>query len=141
MIAYFTHRHKHESLKGIIMISDFLVVLMTTNLVEQVKFYKDLLQLELIFDNKDTIGLGKNGRIFIVLREDKAEDSHHLTKQKGPQIITFKCQGKLEQFNDVVKQAGYKVRDKLTIAEHNVQYLFIEDFDANEVCLDFPLSE
>lgn len=134
-------RATQPSTGGIIMISDFLVVLMTKNLVDQVKFYKDLLQLELIFDNKDTIGLGKDGRIFVVLREDKTENSHHLANQKGPQIITFKCQGNLEQFSNVVKQAGYKVRDKLALSEHNVQYLFIEDFDANEICLDFPLSE
>lgn len=122
------------------MISDFLVVLMTKNLTEQLQFYKDLLDLNLIFDNKDTVGLGKDNRLFIVLREDISENSHHLSDQKGPQIITFKCQGDIEQYSNTIKQAGFKIRDKLLLPEYKVQYLFVEDFDGNEICLDFPLK-
>ncbi len=119
-------------------ISDFLIVLMTKNLREQLKFYKDFLQLDHIFDNGDTQGLGRNGRLFIVLREDNSSDSHHLSHHKGPQIITFKCEGDLTEVSSNVEQAGYKVRDKLILPEYQIQYLFIEDFDANEICLDFP---
>jgi len=72
------------------MITDFLLLLMTKNLAAQLKFYRDLLNLELIFDNKDVVGLGQDSRLFIVLREDVSGDSHHLTEQKGPQIITFR---------------------------------------------------
>lgn len=42
------------------MISDFFLVLVTKHVRKQLKFYKDLLQLELLFDNKDTIGVGKS---------------------------------------------------------------------------------
>lgn len=65
----------------------------------------------LIDDNQDTIGLGQEGRLFIVLREDKDEDSHHLATQKGPQIITFKCHGNIDKTSNKIEQAGYKVRD------------------------------
>lgn len=122
------------------MIFDFLVVLMTTNLSKQVQFYKDVLDLELIFDNQDTIGLGKNSRIFLVLREDKSEDSHHLSEHKGPQIITFKCKGDINEYIEKIKASGFKVRDTLKLPKHGTHYLFIEDFDGNEVCLDFPLN-
>lgn len=122
------------------MILDFLVVLMTKNLSKQVHFYKDILDLELLFDNQDTIGLGKGKRIFIVLREDKSEKSHHLSEHKGPQIITFKCQGEIDQYIEKIKSSGFKIRDTLKLPKYNIHYLFIEDFDSNEVCLDFPLN-
>lgn len=122
------------------MILDFLVVLMTKNLSNQVQFYKDVLDLELTFDNQDTVGLGKNNRLFIVLREDKTKDSHHLSEHKGPQIITFKCQGNIDQYIEKIKKSGFKVRDTVKIPIHNTHYLFIEDYDGNEICLDFPLT-
>lgn len=122
------------------MILDFLVVLMTKNLSNQVQFYKNVLDLKLIFDNQDTVGLGKNNRVFLVLREDKSEDSHHLSEHKGPQIITFKCQGEIEQQIEKIKKAGLRVRDTLKLPMHNTHYLFIEDYDRNEICLDFPLN-
>lgn len=123
------------------MISDFFLVLVTKHVRKQLKFYKDLLQLELLFDNKDTIGVGKNGRLFIVLREDDTEESHHLTTQKGPQIITFKCEGNIEHYRRAVTQAGFKVRDELILPEHKIQYLFIEDYDGNEICLNFSPNQ
>lgn len=122
------------------MILDFLVVLMTKNLSNQVQFYKDILDLELTFDNQDTVGLGKNNRLFIVLREDKTKDSHHLSDHKGPQIITLKCQGDIVQYIEKIKKSGFKVRDTVKIPIHNTHYLFIEDYDGNEICLDFPLT-
>lgn len=123
------------------MILDLLIVLMTKNLSNQVRFYKDILELELIFDNQDTIGLGKSGRLFIVLREDRTKGSHHLAEHKGPQIITFKCQGNIDFYIQKIKNSGFKVRDTLKLPEHNNHYLFVEDYDGNEICLDFPLNE
>lgn len=123
------------------MILDFLFVLMTKNLSNQVQFYKNVLDLELIFDNQDTIGFGKNNRLFLVLREDKSENSHHLSEHKGPQIITFKCQGDINEYIEKIKGSGFKVRDMLELPKHNTHYLFVEDFDGNEICLDFPLND
>ena len=104
-------RISHQGKK---MILTFLVVLMTKNLSRQVHFYKDILDLELIFDNQDTVGLGKDKRVFIVLREDNSEKSHHLSEHKGPQIITFKCQGDIDQYIKKIKNSGFKVRDLCT---------------------------
>lgn len=123
------------------MISDFLVVLMTKNLAKQANFYKNILNLDQIFDNQDTLGFGKNNRLFIVLREDKSEDSHHLSDHKGPQIITFKCEGDINHYIEKINNSGFKVRDTVKLPEHNTCYLFIEDYDHNEICLDFPLSK
>jgi catechol 2,3-dioxygenase-like lactoylglutathione lyase family enzyme len=122
------------------MILDFLVVLMTKNLSKQIDFYKDLLGLDLIFDNQSTIGLGKDNRLFIVLREDQAEESHHSAEHKGPQIITFKCQGNANQHIEKISRSGFMVRDAVKLPEYNTHYLFIEDYDGNEICLDFPLN-
>ena len=122
------------------MVLDFLVVLMTKNLSKQVCFYKDMLGLELIFDNRDAIGLGKDKRIFIVLREDKSENSHHLSEHKGPQIMTFKCQGDVDSYIEKIRRSGFNVRDTLKLPEYNTHYLFIEDYDGNEICLDFKLT-
>lgn len=121
------------------MIHDFLVVLMTNHISDQVRFYHEVLGLELIFDNQDTAGLGKNDKLYIVLREDKSKNSHYLTDQKGPQIITFKCQGDINQYIDKISGLGFKIRDTLALFEHNSHYLFIEDADGNEICLDFKI--
>ncbi|MCP3679081.1 MAG: hypothetical protein GY782_01895 [Gammaproteobacteria bacterium] len=62
------------------MINDFLVVVMTKNLSQQLAFYQDVLGLEKIFENNDnsrTTGVGRGERIFVVLREDASEESHH----------------------------------------------------------------
>ena len=120
-------------------VSDFLVVLMTKNLSKQGSFYKDVLGLDLMFESKDTIGVGKDGRLFIVIREDKSEESHHLSEHKGPQIITFKCQGDINHYADKITGSGFKVRDTLKVPQYKTEYLFIEDYDGNEICLDFPL--
>ncbi|MEM9243251.1 MAG: VOC family protein [Pseudomonadota bacterium] len=122
------------------MISDFSIVLMTRHLHEQASFYQNTLGLALIFDNQDTIGLGRDKRLFVILRKDTAEDSHHLAEQKGPVIMTFKCQGDIDDTIKKIKDDGYKVRDTLKLLEHNAHYLFIEDYDGNEICLDFPCA-
>ena len=120
------------------MILDFLVVILTKHLSEQLSFYKDILGLELIFDNQDGCGFGKDERLFIVLKKDTSEDSHHLAEHKGPQIITFKCNGNINQCikkfrTQDLKHSGFKVRDTLELPEHNTHYLFIEDYDGNEI--------
>jgi len=121
------------------MILDFLVILLTKHIPEQIGFYKDMLGLELLFENKDNYGFGKDKRLFIILKKDTSEDSHHLTEHKGPQIISFKCNGNLDQYIKKIQAAGFKVRDTLKLPEYNAHYLFIEDFDGNEICLDFTI--
>lgn len=121
------------------MILDFLVVLLTKHFCEQMSFYKNILELDLIFENQDSCGFGKNNRIFIVLKKDASDDSHHLTEHKGPQIITFKCKGNIDEYMNKIQNSGFKVRDTLELPEHHIHYLFIEDFDGNEICLDFKL--
>ena len=121
------------------MIHDFLTVIMTKNLAEQQNFYQNILGLDLIFDNTDTLGFGKDDRLFVVLRQDSSANSHHLSEHKGPQILTFKCKGNVKEYAKKIKEAGFTIRDTVTLSEHNTQYLFIEDFDCNEICLDFPL--
>lgn len=118
------------------MIFDFIVVLMTKNLAGQCDFYQNTLGLEMIFNNGNNIGLGSNDRAFIILKEDTSRDSHHLPENKGSQIITFKCNGDILQYIHKIKVAGFKIRDTLELNEYNLSYLFIEDFDHNEICLE-----
>ena len=75
------------------MILDFVVILLTKHIPEQIGFYKDMLELELLFENQNNYGFGKDKRLFIILKKDTLENSHHLTEHKGPQIISFKCNG------------------------------------------------
>ena len=121
------------------MILDFVVILLTKHIPEQIGFYKDMLELELLFENQNNYGFGKDKRLFIILKKDTSEDSHHLTEQKGPQIISFKCNGNINQYMNKIQAAGFKVRDTLKLPEYNAHYLFIEDFDGNEICLDFTI--
>lgn len=122
------------------MINDCIVVLMTQKLTEQKHFYLNTLGLDLVFDNTDTIGIGRGSNLFMVIREDHSENSHHVTEQKGPVIITFKCSGKLDATLQTIADAGYKIRDTVELPEHNTQFLFVEDAESNEICLDFPLQ-
>lgn len=121
------------------MIIEFSLVLMTKNLAKQASFYKDVLELELLFEHDDTFGFGKSKQLYILLRQDTSENSHHLTEHKGPQIIAFKCQGDIEAYALKIKQAGFKIRDILKLPEHHIHYLFTEDYDGNEICLSFEL--
>ncbi len=122
------------------MIIEFLLILMTRNLAKQASFYKDVLELDLQFEHQDTCGFGKHKQLFIVLRTDTSENSHHLAEHKGPQIITFKCHGDMEQYATKIKEAGFKIRDTLKLPEHHIHYLFTEDYDGNELCLSFTLN-
>lgn len=121
------------------MISEFLLVLMTKNIEKQASFYKNVLELDLLFKHNGTCGFGKNKQVFIILRNDTAEISHHLADHKGPQIINFKCQGDADHYSSKIKQAGFKIRDTLKLPEHSIHYLFTEDYDGNEICLSFDL--
>jgi catechol 2,3-dioxygenase-like lactoylglutathione lyase family enzyme len=120
-------------------IENILNVLMTKNLSAQLAFYKTL-GLELIFDNTDTFGLGINGKLFLVIREDKSSNSHHLVENKGPIILTFKCSGNANHYTEILKKAGIIFRGEVKLPEYKTHYIFIEDADNNELCLDFALS-
>jgi catechol-2,3-dioxygenase len=119
------------------MITNFTLVLMTKNLLQQTSFYKDILNLELIFSKKNMIGLGMNKRLFIVLQEEQSENSHHLSENKGHIIISFQCDGDIKTYKERIKEHGFKIRNTLHIIEQNIHYLFAEDYDGNEICLDF----
>jgi hypothetical protein len=121
------------------MISDLFVVVLTKQLSNQLKFYQGTLGLDLIYNNNGAIGLGKDGRVFIILRRDNSKDSHHLTVQKGPQIISFQCKGNANSYIDKIKKSGCTIRDILKLPEYKTLCLFIEDFDKNEICLAFNL--
>ena len=123
------------------MITSFMLVLMTKNLEEQIAFYHGTIGLDLIFHHSESAGLGKHDQLYVILKKDTSADSHHLSEQKGPQIITFQCQGDLNQFSEKIRNAGYKIRNKLFLEEQDLQYLFAEDFDRNEVCFGFSLKE
>lgn len=110
---------------------------MTKNIIKQLKFYKDILKLDILFAHQDSYGLGMNKQLFIILREDKSIDSHHLSEHKGPVIMSFKCNDNLSTYKEIICNSGYKIRDELIKPEYNANYLFIEDHDGNELCLDF----
>ena len=123
------------------MITSFMLVLMTKNLEEQIAFYHGTIGLDLVFHHLDSAGLGQHDQLYVILRKDTSANSHHLTEQKGPQIITFQCQGDLKRFSEKIKNAGYKIRNKLLLEEQDLEYLFVEDFDGNEVCFGFGIAK
>lgn len=113
---------------------------MTKNLGNQLDFYQDTLNLDLFFNRKDTIGLGKNQQLIIILQKEPSENSHHLSnnsENKGHGILTFKCEGDLDAYAEQIKKNGFKIRGTLKLPEKNIDYLFVEDYDGNEICLDF----
>ncbi len=122
------------------MITDFLVVIMTRQLKGQLSFYQNLLDLDIVFDNGDTLGLGRGEQLYVVLREDNTADSHHLADHKGPQILTFKCDDTIENMVAKLETQNFKVRTRLPLPDYDCEYLFVEDFDGNEICLDFVLT-
>lgn len=123
------------------LISNFILILMTKNLLKQREFYKDVLGLDVVFDEQNSTGYGKNGQLYIIIKEDESINSHHTTEHKGPQIITFECFGSTSEYTNKIKNAGFKVRDTLSLPAHNKHYLFVEDYDGNEVCLSFSLRD
>lgn len=125
---------------GSFQIENCISVVVTKNLAAQTKFYKETLNLETTFDNIDTIGFGKDSQLFIVLRKEITQNSHHNTENKGAVIITFKCFGSPLDCINKLKQTGTLVRNEVKLPDYNSHFVFIEDADGNEVCLDFPLQ-
>lgn len=116
------------------------MVLMTQKLAEQKHFYTETLDLDLVFDNDDTIGVGRGDDIFVVIREDTVDEHHHVSKHPGSAIITFKCDGDIEDYKRRLTEDNFKIKDIVQLPEHNTEFLFVEDAEANEICLDFPLE-
>lgn len=115
------------------MLKSFIAVLVTRKLREQFNFYQQALGLELLFDNNDTLGLGLNGQLLIVLRKETNANSHHEQENKGPIILTFQFPPTDKtDLLDKLDSLGVKLR-----GQHQKIYYFIEDYDGNELCLDF----
>lgn len=119
------------------MIKSFCAVLMTTNLENQKKFYTEILGLTELFCKNEVVGLGDLGQLYIVLRQETDINSHHQKENKGPIILTFQVDS-VDKNTIMTRlvQGGLVIRDTLEIPEHNIDYLFIEDCDGNEICLD-----
>ena len=119
------------------MIKSFCVVLVTKNLEQQLTFYKDIIGLEEFFNQDNTIGLGYDNRLRIVLRAEYNPNSHHQQENKGPIIITFQVE---EESKDLIMsrlvKEGHTIRDTLALPQYDSEYIFIEDVDGNELCLD-----
>jgi len=119
------------------MIKSFCVVLVTKNLEQQLTFYKDIIGLEEFFNQDNTIGLGYDNRLHIVLRAEYNPNSHHQQENKGPIIITFQVE---EESKDLIMsrlvKEGHTIRDTLALPQYDSEYIFIEDVDGNELCLD-----
>ena len=119
------------------MIKSFCVVLVTKNLEHQFSFYKDVIGLQEFYNQDNTIGLGSDGRLHIVLKAEYNPDSHHQQENKGPIIITFQVEqeGKELILSRLIK-GGHIIRDTLSLPQYGSEYIFIEDVDGNELCLD-----
>lgn len=120
------------------MVKAFCAVLVTHQLSKQLAFYTETLGLNLLFDNGDTLGLGIDSTLCIVLRRETNPNSHHQKENKGPIIMTFQMD--IKDKTDVLQRlrtGGYTLRSMLELPEHNTEYHFIEDADGNELCLDF----
>lgn len=119
------------------MIKSFCIVLVTKNLETQSSFYKDVLGLEELFHHDNTIGLGYENKLYIVLKAEYDPNSHHEHENKGLIIITFQIdeKGKELVLNRLLS-GGHKIRDTLILPQYNSEYIFIEDVDGNELCLD-----
>src|SRR3990167_7363850 len=116
---------------------EFFVILMTKNLEEQQSFYQNIIGLDVIFQTQDAVGLGHEGKEFLILKYDLSENSHHLSEHKGPSIITFQVTGSMSTWHDKIKLNGFKIRDHLILPEHKSSFLFVEDYEGNEICLSF----
>lgn len=114
------------------------IVLMTKNIPSQLKFYKDTLELKIIFESENAIGLGLQDQLYLILRKDSEPQSHHDSKYKGPIILTFKFSSKNQpQLMQRIKNEGYVRRGSTLLPEYQSEYHFIEDADGNEICLHF----
>lgn len=145
-----THRIQYERLWKILMnieltessnlCLDCYVILMTKKLHEQQQFYQNIIGLTIIFQTQDAIGLGRDRKVFLLLKYDHSEDSHHLAVHKGSSILTFKLAGDIDQWRNKVKQYQLTLRDQLLLPAYQTGFLFIEDYEGNEICLAFDKS-
>lgn len=115
----------------------FYAVLMSPNRAKQVEFYQKALELDVIFDTADSTGMGAEGRVQLIIRQDNDPSSHHLTAQKGPVILCFDMQGSSQTFLERMGILGYQIRSILPVNEYGRSYVFAEDADANEICVSF----
>lgn len=116
---------------------DCYVILMTKKFTEQRQFYQNIIGLEVHFEMHDAIGLGRDRKIFLLLKKDLSEDSHHLSKHKGASIITFKVAGTIDEWRNKMVLNQLKIRDQLLLPEYQSGFLFVEDYEGNEICLVF----
>jgi len=115
----------------------FYAVLMTQNKSKQIEFYQKALGLDVIFDSADATGMGREGQVHLIIREDDNEDSHHLAAQKGPVILCFQMPGSEAVFVEHMGQLGYRIRFILPKNEYGQTFVFAEDADENEICATF----
>lgn len=119
------------------MIKSFCVVLVTKNMEQQLHFYKYVMGLDEFFNQDNTIGLGCDKRLHIVLRSEDNPNSHHQQENKGPIILTFQID---EDSKDLMMsrlvKGGHTIRDTLSLPQYDSEYIFIEDVDGNELCID-----
>jgi len=118
---------------------EFYVTLMTKSLLEQKKFYSELMSLDIIFESEDAIALGKEHKIFLLLKYDANENSHHLAEHKGASILTFKVPETLEYWKNKAQTNEIKIRDNLVLPQYKTSYLFLEDHEGNELCLQIQI--
>lgn len=104
-------------------------------------FYSEVLGLKTIFDEDDTIGLGIDDRLCVMLRLEDNPASHHQQENKGPVIISFGvCKGKADDLFRRMDRHNIKRRGEVKVESISKTLYFIEDPDGNEVCLSiaFP---
>jgi len=124
------------------MIQSFCAVLLTNNLEKQKTFYKEVIGLSEFYHQDNTVGLGVDNNLYIVLRIEDNPVSHHQQENKGPVIITFQVDSQSkEAIMSRIEKGGYKYRDRLTLPQYGSEYIFIEDVDGNELCLDVKRSD
>ena len=114
------------------------VVLITPDLKKQEYFYRNILDLQPLFQQDQVIGLGEGKKLYLVLRQEEDVDGHHKKENKGPLIITFQFDINHENILlDKLKSGEYKIRALREFPQYKSKYYFIEDADENEVCLEF----
>lgn len=111
-------------------------VLVTKNLQAQRDFYRDILSLEVNFENDEVVTLGREDVLELVIRKDQEGESHHRldADNKGPFIPTFRFEMSAKEIEKKLPKGSY--RGKYVDKYGESTFLFIEDADKNEICLD-----
>lgn len=109
---------------------------MTKNLKAQRDFYKDILSLEVNFENDEVVTLGREDVLELVIRQDQEDEGHHRVEgeNKGPFIPTFRFEISAGEIEKRLPKGSY--RGKYVDRHGESTFLFIEDADKNEICLD-----